>query len=320
MAINLRLRTACITQGIDSSHSTAPLAETIDHLLEAAARYPLLTAAQEIELGRQIRAWQDWEDGPDAAPPRIRRRGERALEKFLLCNLRLAHYIARRYQNRGVPMEDLMQAATEGLHAAYKRFEPAKGYRSSSYACWWAQQACQVIVAQQGNGIRLPTTASEQMRKLARLTRTLTEQLRRAPTELELEAAMELKPGGLTQLRQLLRRADVISLDQAAKAPLNPDKGSLIDLVKGNDDPAAALEQEEIRTVLSDLVQTSPSLNPQQRYLLQCRYFTEKPPTIARLASQLNMNRETLRRMEKQALEVLRGLLGEKTWAYRDVL
>jgi len=256
---------------VDDSTSIR-LAETIEHLLEAANRYPLLTPLQEIELGRQIRAWQDHPGGPDQAPRLTQKRGQRALEKFLLCNLRLAHFIARRYQNRGVPMEDLMQAASEGLLSAYKRFDPAKGCRSSSYACWWAQQACQVIVAQQGNGLRLPTTVSEQLRKATRVTQILT-------------------------------------------ARLNRD--TLIDVTQGGEDPSAALERREISALLADLVNHSEALSPQQRHLLRCRYLqTDKPPSIARLASQLNMNRETLRRMERAALDILKALLPETTPDY----
>jgi len=295
------------------------LAETIEHLLEAASRYPLLTASQEIELGRQIRAWQDFPGGPDAAPPMVQKRGRRALEKFLLCNLRLAHFISRRYQNRGVPMEDLMQCASEGLLQAYKRFDPSKGYRSSSYACWWAQQACQIVVAQQGNGLRLPTTVSEQLRKATRVAQILTTRLNREPTDAELEEALELKPGGLSELRANGRRADVRSLDAQLR-----DEGTghtLLDITQGDEDPSATLERQEIQTLLSDLVENSPALSPQQRFLLRCRYFHQgKPPSIARLASQLNMNRETLRRMERSALEILKGLLPETTLAYRSLL
>jgi RNA polymerase sigma factor (sigma-70 family) len=298
------------------------LAETIDHLLEAASRHPRLSASQEIILGRQIRAWQDFPGGPEEAPPLVQKRGRRALEKFLLCNLRLAHFISRRYQNRGVPMEDLMQCASEGLLQAYKRFDPSKGYRSSSYACWWAQQACQIVVAQQGNGLRLPTTVSEQLRKATRVAQILRARLNREPTDAELEEALDLKPGGISELRGSGRRADVRSLD--ALLPSQRDEGTghtLLDITQGNEDPAIALERQEIQSLLSDLVENSPALSAQQRFLLRCRYFHQgKPPSIARLASQLNMNRETLRRMERAALEILKGLLPETTAAYRSLL
>lgn len=285
------------------------MAETIDYLLDQAARHPLLTPQQEIELGRAIRAWQDHSDGPDGAPPAVQRRGRRALNQFLSCNLRLAHYVARRYANRGVPMEDLMQAAAEGLLTAYKRFDPAKGYRSSSYAVWWGQQACQVIVAQQGSGLRLPTTVSEQLRKVARATTVLTEQLGREPTAAEVEAAAGLKTGQLQELKEGGRRADVRSLDAVLRDGNGSGNATLLDVTSAGCDPAATLELQELQRLLRELVNTTSALTPQQRVLIQCRYLTDNPPSIARLASQLNMNRETLRRMEKTALRILKGLL-----------
>ena len=284
--------------------------DALDHLLAAAQRFPLLTAGQEIELGRQIRAWQDHPEGPDGAPRIVQRRGQRALQKFLECNLRLAHYIARRYRDRGVPMEDLMQAASEGLLQAYKRFDPAKGYRSSSYACWWAQQACQVLVAQQGNGLRLPTSISEQLRRITRATRALTAKLNRPPTETELEEAAGLKPGGLSELRASGLRADVLSLDYESSNGEGDSRLLLTEATAGNDDPAGDLEQRDTAKQLLDLIETTSVLTPQQRHLLRCRFLqSDKPPSLARLASSLNMNRETLRRMERAALENLRQLL-----------
>ena len=287
------------------------MTETIDYLLEQAGRHPLLTPQQEIELGRQIRAWQDHEGGPDAAPPLVQRRGRRALDKFLSCNLRLAHYVARRYANRGVAMEDLFQAAAEGLLAAYKRFKPALGYRSSSYAVWWAQQACQVIVAQQGNGLRLPTTVSEQLRKISHVTNLLSIQLGREPTTEEIEQAAGLRDGQLLELREGGRRAHVLSLDVELKEFSSSCQGSatLMDYAATDSNPVAALERQELRQLIRELVDTSGALAPQQRVLIQCRYLSDNPPSIARLASELHMNRETLRRAEKAALRVLRGQL-----------
>lgn len=292
---------------------------TLDFLLDQAARHPLLTAKQEIELGRQIRAWQDHPDGPEQAPERIRRRGERALHKFLLCNLRLAHYVARRYSNRGVDMADLMQAASEGLLVAYKRFKPAMGYRSSSYAVWWAQQACQVLVAQQGNGLRLPTTVSEQLRKVSRVTQLLFEQHGREPTPDEIEVAAGLRKGQLQELRAGGRRADVRSLD-AALVEGTGTTTTLLDVVAITNDPAEAMERRELQRLLHQAIATSTALTPQQRVVLQCRYLNLEPPSIARLASQLNMNRETLRRMERQALRILKSVLPPEIRDYQAML
>lgn len=290
-----------------------------DFLLKAASRHPLLTAEQEIQLGRAIRAWQDHDGGPDEAPPGVRRRGQRALDRFVLSNLRLAHYVARRYANRGVDMADLMQAAAEGLMAAYKRFDPSLGYRSSSYACWWAQQACQVLVAQQGNGLKLPTTVSEKLRRVTRVSQRLISELGRLPTNEEIGEASGLTPAQLDDLRATRKRADVVSLNGAIASSIS-GRQSLMDVVEGGADPALELEREELQQMLHTLINDSPAFTPQQRVVLQCRYLVEKPPPIARLASELNMNRETLRRQERAALQLLRSLLPPEIEAYRALL
>ena len=302
--MELVLKTACFDLPMRLHCAVSCLAETIDFLLEQAARRPLLTAQQEIELGRLIRAWQDHPDGPDQAPPAVQRRGRRALQRFLESNLRLAHYVARRYANRGVPIEDLMQAAAEGLLTAYKRFKPAMGYRSSSYAVWWAQQSCQQLVAQQGTGLRLPTTVSEQLRKVTKATAALTQRLGREPTHSEIEEAAGLRPGQLLELRDGARRADVRSLDAA----ITGDSLTLMD-VAGSGDPQGDLERQDQHRQIRELVATTSALTPQQRVLIECRYLCDNPPSIAKLASQLHMNRETLRRMEKQALRILKSVL-----------
>lgn len=284
-----------------------------DFLSRTAARYPLLRPEEEIELGRAIRAWQDHPDGPDAAPPAIQRRGRRAQDRFLLSNLRLAHYIARRFLNRGVPMEDLVQSATEGLIQAVRRFEPANGFRFSSYAVWWAQQSCQIAVATQGGALRLPTTVSEALRRVSRAASRLSAELNRLPTEREIEEAANLKPGQLRSLRAAARAADTRSLHDFARTG---DGGNAsgdatwLDLLADDDQHAAALEQRDLHRALRRLLDTTPTLTPQQREIVRCRYLTPNPMTHVQLASQLNMNRETIRRLERSALTVLkfRGL------------
>jgi len=278
-----------------------------DFLSRTAARYPLLRPEQEIELGRQIRAWRDHPDGPQAAPKPIRRRGERAQQRFLLCNLRLAHYIARRFNNRGVPMEDLIQSATEGLLQAVQRFDPTAGNRFSSYAVWWAQQACQIAVATQGTGIKLPTTTSEALRRVSRATTRLRGELNREPTAEEIEEGAKLKPGQLLQLRTAARAADTRSLD----APMRGDDGrgdaAWLDLITTEPEPGSQLEAQDLRRSLRRLVETTPTLTPQQREILQCRYLNPQPMSLVQIASRLHLNRESVRRLERSAMAILRS-------------
>lgn len=279
-----------------------------DFLSRVAARYPLLRPQDEIELGRAIRAWQDHPDGPTAAPIKVQRRGKRAQERFLLSNLRLAAYIARRYANRGVPMEDLVQSATEGLLQAVRRFDPTTGYRFSSYAVWWAQQACQIAVATQAGGLKLPTTVSEALRRVSRAANRLRIELNRLPTDEEIEAAAKLKPGQLRQLRQAARAADTRSLHDRVTRGGGDGDGShtWIELLADTTHPSEEIELQDLHRSLHQLVETSPTLTAQQREVLRCRYLIPTPMTHVAIASKLNINRETCRRMERRALHALR--------------
>lgn len=280
---------------------------SIDHLLRCSRRYPLLSPAQEIELGRAIRRWQDWPGGPSEAPPEVQRLGKASLDRFVLSNIRLAYQMARRYRNRGVSEEDLSQAAIEGLITAYSRFKPELGFRSSSYACWYIQQRCQMAVAQQGTGLKLPTTVSEALRSLHRITTDLRGQLGRPPTDLEIAKAAKLKASQLDALRLAARNGDLLSLDQ----PLTDGGMTIGETLDGGDAPAERLERDELHQGLRQLVFCHQQLTPQQRFILRCRFFLDPTPSLARIASQLNLSRETIRRQERLALEKLRWVLPE---------
>ena len=108
--------------------------------LNNAGRQPLLTPAEELHLGAMVRAWQDHPDGPVDAPAGIRRRGLRARDRFVLANLRLvAHVCAKRAGS--APLEDRLQAGVLGLLRGAERFDPARGYKFSTYAYWWILQS-----------------------------------------------------------------------------------------------------------------------------------------------------------------------------------
>jgi RNA polymerase sigma factor (sigma-70 family) len=108
-----------------------------------ARRHPVPNRTEQILLGRAIRAWQDWPDGPEQAPSRIIRAGRRALDRMVTGNLRLVFRFAANHRGAGLEMEDLIQAGSEGLLHAARRFDPARGYAFSTYAAWWIRQSLQ---------------------------------------------------------------------------------------------------------------------------------------------------------------------------------
>ena len=247
----------------------------------------------------------------------MQRRGRRALERFTVCNLRLAHKVAGRFRNRGVAMEDLVQAASIGLMQAYLRFRPAYGYRSSSYAIWFAQQACQVAVGRMASSIVLPATISEQIRRIHRASIRLAGELNRPPTEAEIADAASLTPKEL----QAVRRASAVASTRSLDAPIAAGDGvtNLLAVVASEFTPDRDLEQRELRRSLRRHLECCPGLTPQQRFLLQCRFLCNPAPSIPRLASQLQVSRQHLRELETEALRILRARAPREMEAFLQI-
>src|SRR2546421_10085685 len=147
----------------------APLTpDSLQLFLNEAGRYPLLTAAEEVELAKRI------ERGDMAAK-----------ERMITSNLRLVVSIARRYQTQGITLGDLIQEGVIGLIRATEKFDWRKGFKFSTYATWWIRQAVQRGVANKSRTIRIPVHVVEREQKLARVERGLAATMGRMPTDEE---------------------------------------------------------------------------------------------------------------------------------------
>ena len=180
--------------------------------LDTIGRIPLLTPAEEIELGQIIQRWQQH---PEPCPPSIRRRGVRARDRFVQANLRLAvSYVSKRCFRlaKAHAQEDLIQAANEGLIRAAERFDPARGYRFSTYAYWWIRQSITRHCDTLGRSIAIPGSHSQHLYRIGPITRRLEQELNRTPTREEI--AIELGVS-LAVLEQVLENGrSISSLDQ----------------------------------------------------------------------------------------------------------
>ncbi len=138
--------------------------------LAAAGRVPLLTAAEEVHLGQAIRRWMDHPDGPDLAPAPVRRRGLRARDRMVAANLRLVASVTNKYRQRitarRMCLADALQEGAIGLQRGAEKFDPARGYKFSTYAYWWVRQSITRWLDQL-DLIRLPINVSEQLRSAA---------------------------------------------------------------------------------------------------------------------------------------------------------
>jgi RNA polymerase primary sigma factor len=180
--------------------------------LESIGRVPLLTPAEEIELGTAIQRWQQH---PDPCPPGIRRRGIRARDRFVSANLRLVvDYVAKRCHRlaKAFDREDLIQAGNMALITAAERFDPTRGYRFSTYGYWWIRQGVNSWVDRHGRSIAIPGSHCQHLAKLGPITQRLERELGRLPTQAEIATELGVSLKVLAAVRENGR--GIGSLDQ----------------------------------------------------------------------------------------------------------
>ena len=177
---------------------------------ESIGRIPLLSPAEEIELGTAIRRWRDH---PDPCPPRIQRRGQRARDRFVKANLRLVScYVSRRCQRLSADRDDLIQAGNLGLIQAVEKFDPARGYKFSTYAYWWIRQSINRWVDGHARAIAIPGSHCQHLSRLEGITQRLQLELNRSPSQAEVAAELGISLRVLQQAMENGRA--IVSLDQ----------------------------------------------------------------------------------------------------------
>ena len=169
-------------------------------------RYPMPNYDEQVELAKRVTAGD-----------------EEAKKQMVAANLRLVLHWARRYQDRGVEMVDLVQEGTFGLLRAVEKFDWERGFKFSTYATWWIRQALQRAVQQHGRTIRIPLEVGEQLQRLEATTAELTSILARKPTDDELTEATGMSKAERDNLRGLA--GVTASLDQPASLGLGDDVG-----------------------------------------------------------------------------------------------
>lgn len=272
---------------------------------DQAARWPLLTASQEIILGQQVRAWLDH---PDPVPAAVERRGKRARDRVIRSNLRLVISFAERY--RSVPsqyQDDLIQAGNIGLMRAVEKFDPSRGYKFSTYAYWWIRQGIHSFLEQHGRSIRLPTTHSAQYSKIQATILELQPQLNRPPTRQEIADAL----GWTTSLleRVLTRPSATMSLDQENRR--RDDGGNVGETIQ--DPGPLLLEQVESAEQFEQVLNAIQTLDPRAQRIMHDQFLSPQPSSLQQLARREGVNRETIRFVINRSLNHLRLILAGVT-------
>jgi len=284
--------------------------DPISWYLSTIGRVPLLTPAEEIELGNQVQAMMrlveedKGEDYSDKEKKTIRV-GRRSKERMMKANLRLVVSVAKKYQGKGLELLDLIQEGSLGLERAVEKFDPTRGYKFSTYAFWWIRQSMTRAIACQSRTIRLPVHLSERLTAIRKVSLDLAHKLGAMPSRKEIAEEMGMP---IEELDSLLRQAlTTSSLD----APVNGEEGRsfLGDLIADNSH-AEPLEQVERGIHQEQLGRWLTYLTEQERQVLELRFGLEgeERHTLAEIGRMLDVSRERVRQVELKALRKLRHL------------
>lgn len=299
--------------------------DSIRLYLQEIGRIRLLRADEEIELARKIADLLELERVRERLSDRLERIpsdsewaeaasssnlktfqkrvhvGRRAKEKMVQSNLRLVVSIAKKYMNRGLSFQDLIQEGSLGLIRAAEKFDHEKGYKFSTYATWWIRQAITRAIADQSRTIRLPVHLYETISRIKKTTKLLSQEMGRKPTEEEIADRMEMT---IEKLRFIAKSAQLpISLE----TPIGKEEDSRLgDFIES--DGETPEDQVSKNLLREDLEKVLDSLSPRERDVLRLRYGLDdgRMKTLEEIGQIFNVTRERIRQIEAKALRKLR--------------
>jgi RNA polymerase primary sigma factor len=260
---------------------------SLDQYLREISAYPLIDREDESGLARRIR------------------QGDReALEKLVNSNLRFVVSIAKKYQNQGVALADLINEGNLGLIRAAEKFDETRGVKFISYAVWWIRQAILQALAEQSRIVRVPLNRAGELHRIGKRSSALVQELGREPTVSELAEGLDVNPDELYQTMSIAMAH--LSLD----APLAPgEDNKLLDYLA--DENRLGPEQETFENALRSNVEAALSkLKPREAKILRLYYGLEgeEAMTLEEIGQQLGVTRERVRQIKERALARLRHI------------
>jgi RNA polymerase primary sigma factor len=278
--------------------------ETVAAYLREIGTHPLLSAQEEVELGRKIRAYQNALSSPTIDPnlqEQLRIDAEAAKEHFISSNLRLVVSIAGQYTKSQSTLSDLIQEGNLGLMRAVEKFDPERGFRFSTYATHWIRQAISASFREEGRGIRVPGHIRDQIAEITRVRRDLEQSLAREPTYEEIGKVIGLTAERVEELTVL--NQSVISLE----APVSGEGDTtLSDLYVGDDEEiGAGVDRSDLTQALEDAM---AHLNESDREIIRYRFgFTDNAlHSLEEASAVFGVKKEKIRQIELRAMHRLR--------------
>jgi RNA polymerase primary sigma factor len=264
---------------------------SLDQYLREISRYALITQDEEVVLAQRIR------DGD-----------EEALDKLVRSNLRFVVSVAKKYQNQGVSLSDLINEGNLGLIRAAHKFDETKGIKFISYAVWWIRQAILQALAEQSRIVRVPLNRAGTLHRITRRSSALEQELGRQPTAAEVAEGMDIEVEEVEKTLSISQNH--VSLD----APLSPgEENRLLDYLPDTQNPGPDAETFE-HALSQSIEEVLRSLKEREAKILRLYFGLDgpEPMTLEEIGAQLGITRERVRQIKEKALSRLRHVSRSK--------